>query len=434
MRLSFQARVIATAIGSMLLSGALVIGAFGYGHHTMMHRAGDWSVSDEQLELCRANPAEWTRQVADIADVYAYDRDGRPSAPGVRPLTTELVAAVRRDGVGVDVIDGHRMEVKRFSDDGACAWVSLQLRPPPGFVGDLRTGVVAGAAVALLLVLLGAMTFVVWPVLRRVDALRDAAERVGEGGYAPVSDDVGDAISGIGAVLDASHARVTGLEADLRARQGALEQHLAEIAHDLRTPLASMLLALQEASAETGAVTVSRALADAESMSALVDNLHQGSRLRRGSDVADGVTDLREVVSRLGLRFTALARLRDITVEVSVPDEPVLVRGAPTFVERALANLVHNAVAHGEPGGHVAFVLEADTAGFEVVVVDDGPGPQDGAGFDLGSPTFRTDTARMRSNGLGLVITREVVARLGWSLQFEPEEPRGLRVVVRGPR
>lgn len=433
MKLSFQARVLAAAIGSVVLAGLLVIGGFSAMFHTTMRRAGDWTLPPDEQAACEADPAAWSRRVVDIAVQIPYQPDGRSVVPGEPPLPDDIVAQVREHGYAVSAIDGERVEVKQITDHGPCAWLSLRLRPPRGTREEIGTGMLIVAAGALLAAALGAMTFVVWPVLRRVDALRVSAERVGAVGYAPAADDVGDAISGIGAVLDASHERLTALEADLRARQGALEQHMAEIAHDLRTPLASMLLALQDASAETGAGTVSRALADAESMSALIDNLHQGSRLRRGADVTDGTCDLRDLVGRLGVRFAALARLRGVQVEVAVPDAPVWVRGAPSPVERALANLMHNAVTHGDPGGHAAIVLEATPDRFEVLVIDDGPGMPDDVTFALDAPTFRVDTARSRSTGLGLVITREIADRLGWEIRFEDEQPRGVRVTVVGP-
>lgn len=433
MRLSFQARVLTAAVASAVVAGLLVIGAFVGMFHRTMSRPGDWTVQPEELAACEASPEGWSRRVMDIADQVPYQADGRSRVPGEAPLPDDVVEEVRQDGYAVATIDGERVEIKQIATSGPCALVSLRLRPPRGPRQEIGTGVLVAAAAVLLAATLAAMTLVVWPVLRRVDALREAAGRVGASGYVSAGDDVGDAISGIGAVLDASHERLTDLEADLRGRQDALEQHMAEIAHDLRTPLASMMLALQDASAETGAGTVARALADAESMSGLIDNLHQGSRLRRGADIATGTCDLSDLVARLGVRFSALAKLRGVQVDVAIPDGRVCVKGAPSPIERALANLIHNAVLHRDRGGHVAILLEVTRGQFEVIVVDDGPGMPSDVAFDLASPTFRTDTPRSRNAGLGLVITREVVARLGWRIRFEREEPRGTRCTLAGP-
>jgi signal transduction histidine kinase len=89
-------------------------------------------------------------------------------------------------------------------------------------------------------------------------------------------------------------------------------------------------------------------------------------------------------------------------------------------------------------GGHVAVVLRTLASdGFELAVLDDGPGVPPEELPRLGERTFRSDVARRRDGrfgGLGLAITREVSARCGWELAFAREEPRGLRVTIRGKR
>jgi signal transduction histidine kinase len=108
------------------------------------------------------------------------------------------------------------------------------------------------------------------------------------------------------------------------------------------------------------------------------------------------------------------------------------------MAEQALANLVHNAVAHGDPGGHVAILLEetASKETFTLTVVDDGPGVPPADLPKIGDRTFRTDEARRRDpkgGGLGLAITQEVCSRAGWIMTLAAEEPRGLRATIEGP-
>lgn len=208
---------------------------------------------------------------------------------------------------------------------------------------------------------------------------------------------------------------------------------MAEVAHDLRTPLASLVLAVQDL-VPLGVPAVGRALDDAEYVNALVDNLHQGTLLRRGLESAGGVVDLCEIVQRLEARFAALGALRGVEVAASFPERPVMTAGAPALAERAIANLVHNAVRHGREGGHVAVVLEHHGARFVLTVADDGPGIERDQLASLQEATFRGDAARPRSGGLGLAVTLEVARRLGWEVRFEAGEASGLRVVVSGAR
>jgi signal transduction histidine kinase len=112
------------------------------------------------------------------------------------------------------------------------------------------------------------------------------------------------------------------------------------------------------------------------------------------------------------------------------------VRCNAVAVERALANLVDNAVAYGDPHGHVAVVLAHRPAGgFELEIRDDGPGVTPDSLARLGQAEFRSDHARQRDprgSGLGLAITAELCRRTGWTLAFSALEPRGLLVRVTG--
>ena len=117
---------------------------------------------------------------------------------------------------------------------------------------------------------------------------------------------------------------------------------------------------------------------------------------------------------------------------VAHPEQPTPVRCSPAFAERALANLIHNAIDHGSEGGNVAVLLESSGGRFSLAVMDDGPGVPDAQLADLSAATFRTDMARQRSTGLGLAITNEVARRAGWTIRYSRMEPTGLRVHIEG--
>jgi signal transduction histidine kinase len=173
-------------------------------------------------------------------------------------------------------------------------------------------------------------------------------------------------------------------------------------------------------------------------MGALTENLHLASRLADGADPLRGdlEVELGALVDQVVRRFGMLGRLREIEVHGGRPDAPVTVRCNPAMAEQALANLVHNAVAHGEPGGHVAVLLSTHADGFTLTVVDDGPGVPPTDLPRLSERTFRSDEARRRDpkgSGLGLTISSEVCRRAGWTLRLESEQPRGLRATITGP-
>ncbi len=241
--------------------------------------------------------------------------------------------------------------------------------------------------------------------------------------------------------MDQAHARIRTDAEALESRQEDLERHLADVAHDLRTPIASLQIALAQAaerSSDPVLVELLRgSIRDVVYLAGLTANLRLAYQLRDGWNpgALGSSVDLGELAERVVARVRYFARNRGMSLEVARPDGPIVVTCHPTAAEQALTNLVENAVAYGNPGGHVAVVLEAGTRGFSLVVADDGPGVLPSELPRLGERTFRSDEARQRDpsgSGLGLAIASEVCAHCGWSLAFERIEPRGLSVVIRG--
>jgi len=284
--------------------------------------------------------------------------------------------------------------------------------------------------------------FVIRPVVRRLSGLRANAQRVGdEGSYLGKFDEAGDDIGLISVSLDIANSRILRDAATLEARRVALEQHLANVAHDLRTPMASLHLVLEDLhrhiETDDGKVNLSRAIEDTTYLMVLTENLHMASKLSDGMEIrpSNVEVDLSELVERVAFRFKLLGRGRGIQVASARPDQPVLVNCDPHGAERALGNIVHNAVVYGRENGNVAVVLEVDGDEFELRVSDDGPGVEPEELTLLSDRTFRSDDARQRDsrgNGLGLTITHEIARRAGWRLSFDILEPSGLEVTLRG--
>jgi signal transduction histidine kinase len=104
------------------------------------------------------------------------------------------------------------------------------------------------------------------------------------------------------------------------------------------------------------------------------------------------------------------------------------------LAERALANLVQNAVEHNREPGHVAVTLSLiDGAGrFRLVVADDGPGLKQQALASLQNESFLDEEVRPRGPGMGTLITKEVARVAGWTITYRAMEPTGLEVCVEG--
>jgi signal transduction histidine kinase len=415
-----------------VLGGALMTAALAVALVWISVSAAVWSsrptpdgVPDVVAAACQADPAAWDGVDLGPFELRVYDRHG--ARPGHRPLDIEGWEGLAVGAVATDLSGAQIRVARRVAEDGPCTYVVEAGRGPRGLFDALQVGWSIGAFLSVLAVAGLSYAFTIVPLLRRIERLRGAAVRVGGPEYAVADDRVGDALAEIGATLDRSHDRIEADRAELVARQEALERYLAEIAHDLRTPMGALLLGLQETRAETGSASASRALVDAAYLSALIENLHQAARLRHGLDAREGQVDLREVVTRAEVRFRALGEVQGVQVAAAIPDGPVVVQCTPVLAERAVQNLVQNALQHG--ARHVAMVLRAKDGAFTLEVRDDGPGVADAA--DLGLRTFTTSAERPRGPGLGLAITNEIARRAGWSIHYRAED--GLVVEIAGP-
>ncbi|HVE88027.1 MAG TPA: ATP-binding protein, partial [Myxococcales bacterium] len=142
------------------------------------------------------------------------------------------------------------------------------------------------------------------------------------------------------------------------------------------------------------------------------------------------------VLRRAVARHQPVARRSQVSLEMAVPEEPVAVSGDVTLIEQALSNVIYNAVRYNRPEGHVAAVLERGGPGFEVRVIDDGPGIPDEERSRLLERHFRGNAARTRApegRGLGLSIALRVAELHGWALKLDRSEPGGLMVTLAGP-
>jgi signal transduction histidine kinase len=221
-------------------------------------------------------------------------------------------------------------------------------------------------------------------------------------------------------VSDLADTRATLSES--RARERAAEQSRQELvsfmSHDLRTPLAG-LRALSEGLEDGVIEDVPRALRHLRGtvtrMTGLVDDLFALSRVQGAPGTKQQrLVSLTEVVTDVTSEATATAAARQVTVEVSVPeDDRLAVLGVPEDLTRALGNLVANAIRHSEPQRSVRVLgRRAEDGRVQVAVVDGCGGiPEESLPrvFDTGWRGTPSRSGDDGGAGLGLAIARGVV-------------------------
>jgi signal transduction histidine kinase len=238
-----------------------------------------------------------------------------------------------------------------------------------------------------------------------------------------------------------------GMAAELEATRQRESELLANLRHDLRTPLtviSGFATALRDGTA-TGEAAASAARAideEAARLEHLVDELGEVERLRDGAAaLRPEALDATEIAAATVERFRERAARAGVQLQLSDPDPsfgPRLVADR-VALERMLGNLVGNALAAVPPGAHVRLELaNASIAGRPAVridVVDDGPGFPAGSEARAFERFWRADPSRGGGgSGLGLAIVRELARAHGGDAHLETVSPHGARVGVVLPR
>lgn len=428
--------LLAGTVLGVVLAGALIFLGLMVSRPAIQSAGVENQLSSIDLDACNAAPATWGWVSGDTS-FFAYDRSGHSANREAPPLERELLRqAVDTNQAASQSSNSVTTFVIAHEPEGPCAVVRISSRDLSSVVGPRFLVVLIGSVVAaMLLAILGTLWLVVRPLRARIEGLSRAAQGVGSDEFSPQKPSA-DALGNIAEVLSRSHRRILETRETLEQRNRALEDHLAGIAHDLRTPLSSMHLALEAVAAESDGNLQQesrRALADAVYLSSLVENLHQATRLRHDVDVSSGTVELAEIVRRLEQRFAIVGRHANVAVAANAPEHEVWTACTPAMAERAVANLIQNAVEHNPGPGHVAITLSVVGGYFTLIVADDGPGLPEGALANLDEETFLVEGARRRGPGLGMLITAEVARRAGWSVSYEHLEPTGVQVRLEGP-
>jgi signal transduction histidine kinase len=294
----------------------------------------------------------------------------------------------------------------------------------------MRSLLVAVPLVTFLLA--GLVWLLVGRVLRPVEAIRAEVDRISAGDLdrrvpePPTSDE----IARLARTMNAMLGRLAGA-VDRQRR------FVADAAHELRSPLARMRAEMEVDAAhpETAdpPATAAGVLAETLTLQRLVDDLLLLARSDAGAvDLRRrGTVDLDEVVQR---RLAVIRAAGERRLDVGALT-PVQVDGDPDQLQRAVGNLLDNAVRHARD--RILVTLREEPGGWaEFVVADDGPGVP-AADHDRVFERFtRLDEARSTRDGgagLGLAIARDIAERHGGTLTLDEDASPGARFVLRLP-
>ena len=268
-------------------------------------------------------------------------------------------------------------------------------RTPKRLSHSCATSCLSGDLLALLIA--GGLGYVVAGAgLRPIERMRSRAATIsdrtaGERLPLPSAD---DELRRLAVTLNAMLER---LDAGLQRER----KFVAEASHELRTPLTLMLteveLALAHPRPPEELTQALRSIDDeVRRLIALADDLLERAGAEEGGlPIEARSVDLVALAARVADRFRVAADDRAISVMAT---RPVEVQGDATRLDRALSNLIDNALRHG--AGDIAIEVRASSGGALLTVIDEGAG-------------FPADMSQPGGTGLGLTIVREIVRAHG---------------------
>lgn len=252
----------------------------------------------------------------------------------------------------------------------------------------------------------------------------------------------GDEIDRLEATFRAMAERIEGQVAELARHDELRRELVANVSHDLRTPLAALQGYLETLLIKDETLTPEerrRYLGDAarhgEQLGKLVAQLFELARLDvEEAPLALEPLSLAELSQDVVQKFELAARQRDVTLEARLPGRLPPVVADIRLLERAFGNLIENALAHTPRGGRVVVALAQRDGGVEVRCEDSGEGIPAGELPHVFDRFFRGRGARAGGGaGLGLAIARRIVELHGSRLEVDSVVGRGTTFRFRLP-
>jgi signal transduction histidine kinase len=472
---SLQSRLILSyaviiAVCLVLVGIASVVLLSGYQRNLMFSRLDDRATLSARLaaEFLRRGRSpenvverlsqQMNRREESRTFVYLLDPDGRvvsgsnekldglPSGQlPVRPLQAAVspVRGERRLAAGERVLYVAE-PVYRSDQQGrrATAYYLVLAEPyrPVRFaLGDLVPRLAWAGAIALTLSLVLAALMAV-SVARPIDRIARAAEEIAAGNYDQELDITRP--TELARLATSFCVMARRVKATVQSQQDLL----ANVSHDLKTPLTSIQgfsqamldgTASDDESWQRAATIIHD---EAERMRRLVDDLLDLARLEAGEVVlAREPVDIGELLRACAVRFAPQAECNGVQLEVDAPELLPEVVGDADRLGQVFGNLVDNALKHaGHEDGAGRVVLQAEHEQAMVIgsVTDNGPGiPAEDLPriFERFYQVDKSRAQRASGAGLGLAIAKEIVQAHGGQIRAESVEGLGTRFTVQLP-
>ncbi len=304
----------------------------------------------------------------------------------------------------------------------------------------------AGAALLMILVVTAVGGLALFGLLtRRLRALTDAVDAFERGnltrrvraGSADDLDRLGTSFNRMAETIAADIDRMKSID---RLRRDLV----ANVSHDLRSPLASIRGYLETIMIRESALSdeerrtyLDIALRNTRTLERLVQELFDLSRLETDSYTPNfEQVSMPDLLQDVVLKLTPAAERRNVTLSTKLPRGVPLVRADIALIDRVLTNLIENAIRYTQDGGLVSIEIKRENDRVHVSVSDNGPGiAQEDIPFVF-DRFYRAERSRARNSdesgigtgsGLGLAIVKRIVELHGSDVSVWSEQNVGSR-------
>src|SRR5678815_214687 len=371
---------------------------------------------------------------------YFFDEEGeallnRPAPPVVQSIARKKDAMERTSAQGLSAVSVRQGIAVRQVTAPSGRKYSLAFQTSPSHlvplseaIGShpyLRLGVITLIAIGLCLGLTLHIT-------RPLGKLRQAASDIADGRLKTrVKPAIGrrhDEIALLGNDFDRMAEQIERLVT-------AQRNLLGDVSHELRSPLARLIVALsllKHGQGEEAVEYQSRIGIEAERLDKLIGQLLTLTRIDSGVDANLRETfDLANLVQEVVADGDFEARAQDRSVRF-LANESCTITGVAELIRSAVENVIRNAVRHTAPGTTVEVTMERQSRSILLRVRDHGPGVPDAMLTDIFLPFHRVDVSA-NGSGLGLAIADRVVRMHNGTIQAYNAREGGLVIDIKLP-
>jgi signal transduction histidine kinase len=245
-----------------------------------------------------------------------------------------------------------------------------------------------------------------------------------------------DEIGQVGIAFNRMAETLSGHLDELRQSDRMRRELIANVSHDLRSPIALIRGYLETLQLKGDAVTSEEraqyldvALKNAQRLGERVDALFELSKLNaRQIEPKPEPFSITELVHDLVMQFEPSAAEHGVSLEADLPERLAIVKADIALTERALSNLIENALHYTPKGGAVRVALEDEGSRVRVRVADTGPGIPEDELPRIFERFYRVEKSRSREEGgtgLGLAIAKKILDLHGSTLDVDSTVGKG---------